>query len=380
MSSCQELYNRLNETIGGAVEVSNRKQLTNWIWIVVGLLLSNSPALSQIAMCLPMKTEAESRVTLVRRWLKNFRVDVWAFYQPILARVFQGWQAVEAFIILDGVLVFGDRWQIFRLSLQHGCRAIPLAWVVIEGKGVTQVEKMEEMLSRAAKFLRKRVKRVTFLADRGFRDWDWAQMCLKLRWNYAIRVTCNTFVTLADGHACRIDQLGVPRRQRRYYQTVWLTKTETLLTHLSVGWTGGDEKNPPELVAVISNQPACRARLGEYGRRMAIEQSFRDDKSGGFDMAHTRLQHADRLERLLLAIAIATLWCHELGEHVLAEGEPARRQIDPGPARELSLFQLGLRWLKRFLVTANHYLPAFLARLTHLSLEPVVNLPSATKV
>lgn len=133
-------------------------------------------------------------------------------------------------------------------------------------------------------------------------------------------------------------------------------------------------------MAVISNQLACRARLGEYGRRMSIEQSFRDDQSGGFDLAHTRLQHADRIERLLLAIAIATLWCHELGEHVLAEGEPARRQIDLGPTRELSLFQLGLRWLKRYLVTANHYLPAFLAHLTHLSLVPVINLRPSIKV
>ena len=113
---------------------------------------------------------------------------------------------------------------------------------------------------------------------------------------------------------------------------------------------------------------------------MSIEQSFRDDKSGGFDMAHTRLQHADLIERLLLAIAIATLWCHELGEHVLAEGEPARRQIDPGPTRELSLFQLGLRWLKRYLVTANHYLPAFSAHLTDLSLEPVINLRPSINV
>ncbi|MBI2975741.1 MAG: transposase, partial [Chloroflexi bacterium] len=199
----------MTETICETVEVSNRKQVTNWMWIVVGLLLGNSPALSQIATYLPMKTEAESRVTLVRRWLKNFRVDVWAFYQPILAQVFKGWQAVDAFIILDGVMVFGDRWQIFRLSLQHGCRAIPLAWVVIEGQGVTQVDKLEDMLTRVAKFLRPRVKRVTFLADRGFRDCDWAQMCLKLQWNYGIRVTRNTFVTLEDGDARRIDQLGV---------------------------------------------------------------------------------------------------------------------------------------------------------------------------
>ena len=111
-----------------------------------------------------------------------------------------------------------------------------------------------------------------------------------------------------------------------------------MCANLSVTWTSGYEKHAPELLAVMSDQRACRARLREYGVRMGTEESFRDDKSGGFDMADTRLMHAERLERLLLALAIAKLWCHELGEQVLAEGETARRAIDPGSERELSLF------------------------------------------
>jgi len=60
---------------------------------------------------------------------------------------------------------------------------------------------------------------------------------------------------------------------------------------------------------------------------------------------------------------------------VLAHGEPARRQIDPGPTRELSLFQLGLRWLKRCVSVAMHDLPIFRARLSNLKLAPVVRVP-----
>ena len=375
MSISQELYNRLSETIPPLVSASNSKQITNWLWIVVGLVLGNSPALSKIATYLPMDTQAESRVTLIRRWLKNLKVDVWAFYEPILAHVLHGWRAVEVFVILDGVMVFGDRWQVFRLSLQHGCRAIPLIWIVVDGTGVISVERLAERLGRVAQFLRRRVQRVTFLADRGFRDCDWAKLCRKLGWNYDLRITCNTYITLEDGRACRVDELSVPRGQRRYFQNVRVTKEGLWPANLSVGWTDGDAKTAPELLAVMSNQIACRARLREYGRRMSIEQSFRDDKSGGFDLEHTRLQHADRIERLLLAMAVATLWCHELGELVLANGDTARRQIDPGPTRQLSLFQLGLRWLKRCVSVAIHDLPIFRARLSNLKLAPVVRVP-----
>jgi hypothetical protein len=370
MSSSQELYNRLNQKLRELVEVRNGKQVTNWIWIVVGVLQSQSPNLSKIANCLPMETQAASRVTLIRRWLMNPHVKVWKFYKKILEHVLAGWSAVDAYLILDGVMVFGDRWQIFRVSLQHGCRAIPIAWTMVEGEGLVKVTKLKSMLEKVDKFLKKHVKRVIFLADAGFRDCDWAQLCLKVGWNYGIRVACNTYLTLPNGTSDRLDNL-VPENCNRYFQNGWLTREAKLQTNVSVTWTT-NPKGELEMVAIITDQIACRARLREYGCRMSIEQSFRDDKSGGFDLEHTRLQHAQRIDHLLLAIAIATLWCHELGEFVLEQGNSSRCQVDPAYKRNLSLFQLGLRWLKRCLTTGLHILPDFHAVLSNLKLKPVV--------
>lgn len=370
MSSSQELYNRLNEKLRELVHVKNGKQITNWIWIVVGIVQSQSPSLSKIANCLPMETEAASRVTLIRRWLMNPQVKVWKFYKKILEHVLSGWSAVDAYIILDGVMVFGDHWQIFRVSLQHGCRAIPIAWTLVAGNGLVKVTRLKSMLEKVHTFLKKHVKRVIFLADAGFRDCDWAQLCLKLGWNYAIRMACNTYITLPDGTSDRLDHF-VPENCNRYFQNVLLTREAKLQTNVSVTWTT-DEKGEPEMVAIITDQLACRARLREYNCRMSIEQSFRDDKSGGFDLEHTRLQHAERIDHLLLAIAIATLWCHELGEFVLKQGDDLRCLVDPARKRTLSLFQLGLRWLKRSLATGFLELPDFQAILFNLKLKPVV--------
>ena len=69
MSSSRKLYNRLNEKLRELVHVKNGKQVTNWIWIIVGILQSQSANLSQISNYLPMETKAESRVTEIRRWL-----------------------------------------------------------------------------------------------------------------------------------------------------------------------------------------------------------------------------------------------------------------------------------------------------------------------
>jgi hypothetical protein len=297
MSSSQELYNRLFDTLNPLAEVTPFGHLNNWIWIVVGLLPANSLALSQIALHIPGPANAESRVTTIRRWLQDRQVNVWAFYRPVLEHVLTGWRRVEATVILDGVEVYGGRLQIFRLSLRHGSRAIPLVWTVLRGRGLTQVEKLKTMLTRAARFLRPRVHSVRFLADCGFRDCDWAILCLKLGWNYDIRVACNTIVYLNNYPAGRIDELDVHPGRARYFQNVHLTRQSKLATNLSVTWTDGDAPHAPELLALISNQAAGRQRLREYRQRMSIDQSFRDDQSGGFDMEHTRLQRPEELER-----------------------------------------------------------------------------------
>ena len=158
---------------------------------------------------------------------------------------------------------------------------------------------------------------------------------------------------------------------------VWLSVVSWLAVTAAVGWCGYATWSEDTAQRVSSATPPALdltpAQIaGIYARRMQIEQSFRDDKSGGFDLEHTRLQHAQRIDHLLLALALATLWCHELGEFVLKQGEQARCLVDPAHERTLSLFQLGLRWLKRFLATGLHFLPDFQALLSNLKLKPVV--------
>lgn len=372
MSAGEELYSKMSETICPLVPVKHAHHLTNWLWIVCGILMSGSVALSKIALYLPGEAMEEGRIARIRRWLKNPHIDVWAFYRPLLQQVLKGWRAADAVVILDGLMVFGDRLQIFRLSLRHGCRAIPLVWMVLPGKGLVSVETLRPMMLRAAELLREHVKSVLFLADRGFRDVDWAALCQEIGWHSRIRLANNTIVTLEDGTQCAISQLGVKPGEKKFFQNVLVTQSRPWKANLSVTWTKGERGKEPELLAVMSDLPACGQRLEEYGWRMSIEESFRDDQSGGFDLEHTRLSDPQRLERLLLAVAVATLWCHELGEQVV-QNEQLQKELDAGGTkRELSLFQLGLRFLKRCLALAIERLPKLQLRLTNLDIKPLV--------
>jgi hypothetical protein len=255
--------------------------------------------------------------------------------------------------------------------LEHGRRAIPLGWVVLKGNGTTQVEKLKKMLQAVAELLRQLVGEVTFLADRGFRDCDWAALCVELGWHYAIRITSNTLITKPDEHQAAVEDFGVNADEKQYFQNVHITQAKKLIANLSVGWTCAKRGEAAELIAIISDLPAGPARFDDYARRMCIEQSFRDDQSSGFDLEHTQLTHPERLERLLLAVALAVIWCHELGELVLSD-EKLTKAIDVGGKhRELSLFQLGLRHFKRCLVITLGNLPAPKLALSNIPPAPV---------
>jgi hypothetical protein len=367
-----ELYDRLAAQMSVCMGdgVSNVKQLTNLIWLVGAMLQGHTIALSQLATYLPGDAEATSRVTRLRRWLMNPHVDPWALYEPLLAHVLTGWRAARLSVILDGTMVFGDRLQVVRLSLVHANRAIPLWWVVVPGTGLVQAERLQALFERVADLLHPYAHAVQCLADRGFRDHDWAALCLAVGWQYRIRITRNTQIHLRSARTMRLDGFHLKGGRILCLNGVRLTLNRPFVTNVSMTWSRGDATHAPELVIIISDQRAHPDRLQEYALRMDIEQSFRDDKSGGFDIDHTRLHHPERLERLLLAVAIATLWCHELGEFVLQAGDAVRRAIDPASTRELCIFQLGLRWLQRCLAVMWDALPIFHAHLTDIHLSP----------
>jgi hypothetical protein len=227
MSISAELYTRVFTKLRAAHPEPHLNRISTWVWVIVGLILSQSVHLSQIAQDIPSEAQAAGRIAQVRRWLKNKFIDVPAFYRPLITEALQPWAAKDVFVILDGCLVNHETLQFFRLSLSHCFRAIPLSWLVVKGPGLITVEKCDALLTEAAKLLR-HVATVTFLADRGFRDKDWAQKCRKLRWNYGIRVANNTTVTLADGRVLTIDTLGVQPGSRALFSKCSLNRRSRL--------------------------------------------------------------------------------------------------------------------------------------------------------
>src|ERR1051326_8127338 len=101
MGSSQEIYNRIEGKLESIIECEDVRHLKNLIWVVVGIIQQESVNLSKIALSIPGKTQAQSRVTKIRRWLMNEQIDVWQYYQSILARVLKNWRDKDIKVIVD---------------------------------------------------------------------------------------------------------------------------------------------------------------------------------------------------------------------------------------------------------------------------------------
>ena len=94
---------------------------------------------------------------------------------------------------------------------------------------------------------------------------------------------------------------------------------------------------------LITNLPASREQVAAYAHRWAIERLFLSWKSHGWDLEGLQLRTPERVGRLAAALALATLWCLQIGaahaDILLADLE------DRAPRRAAAVFQPRLRGL-----------------------------------
>ncbi|MFM7676767.1 MAG: hypothetical protein ACKO5F_14585, partial [Synechococcus sp.] len=95
---------------------------------------------------------------------------------------------------------------------------------------------------------------------------------------------------------------------------------------------------------LISNTEPSLELVWAYGQRFCCEQLFRDQKSGIFQLVHSGLRDPERIDRLLLVVAIAvlagSLQCYALSLAGL------RRQVYPHWKRGMSFLRIGMAALQ----------------------------------
>jgi hypothetical protein len=325
-----------------------KTRIQNFVWLMVGIHQSRSVYLSRIAGKIPGKAKLLSFTQRLSRFLANPAIDVHTWYEPIA----RSWLASQAShlqqvrLIVDGTKI-GFMHQLLIVSLAYRKRAIPLAWTwVKQVKGHTTPEAHLRLLAYARSLLPKGIA-VLLVGDCEFGAVDVLKQLDGWHWDYVLRQKGRTHVCFSGQIEWRDFGSLVEKPGRSIWLGKgWLTQSKIFPANLLAHWKIGED----EPWCLATNLPDRHMTLQAYARRMWIEEMFGDLKSHGFDLECTMLRHADRLSRLTLAVALLYVWSISIGTKTIKNSQ--REQVDRKDRRDLSIFQIGLRFIERLLINS----------------------------
>lgn len=323
-------------------------RIRNFAWLMVGIHQSRSVYLSRIAGKIPGKAKLPSFIQRLSRLLANPAIHVHTWYEPIACSwlISQASHIQEVRLIVDGTKV-GFAHQLLIVSMAYRKRAIPIAWTWVKHiKGHTTPKVQLALLTYVRSLLPKGIA-VLLVGDCEFGAVDVLKQLDEWHWDYVLRQKGRTHICLPGQTVWRDFGSWVEKPGRSaWLGKGWLTQTKIYPVNLLAHWKVGTD----EPWCLATNLPDRQLTLHAYARRMWIDEMFGDMKSHGFDLECTMLRHADKLSRLTLAVALLYVWSISIGTRTIQNSQ--REQVDRKGRRDLSIFQIGLRFIERLLINS----------------------------
>lgn len=351
MSDSRRVYRAIKQALTQAYperpQGNRARHLETLVGMVSGIVLGKSCQLPTIASKVPGEVHPDSRTKQLSRWVQNDHITGDVYFLPFVEPLLVSLAAVRPLVlIMDGSAVARGCVTLM-VSLLYAHRALPIAWLVVEGvKGHFPAE-MHVALLREVKALVPDTARVTFLGDGEFDSPEVQAAADGYGWAYVCRTAKNIQIQ-QDGAWSRLKDLNVACGKRAFRKGVLFTKAAYGPVMVIAWWAAGYA----EPIYLVSNLSSVQAACHAYCKRMHIETFFSDQKSRGFQLDRSHLSDPERVSRLMLAACLAYLWIIYLG--ALAQRDKWQPLIHRRHRCDLSLFQLGLRLLHYLL---NHDRP-----------------------
>jgi hypothetical protein len=294
----------------------------------------------RLAANVPTPATAASAQRRWERLLANPRWQPTRVMQDLGAAVLRPWAGRPLLLLLDETPKANDL-RCLKLCVAYRQRALPLASSCYRPHRLPRpLPQLVRGLLRAARRQLPPGSDVTLLADRGL-AWpllvDW---CVEHGWHYVLRLQSDTRVQVEGQPEQRVaDLVGRPGRR-------WLGPARAFK---KAGWRDGEvvatwERGCREPWLLLTDRPASLRHCRTYGKRMWVEEGFRDEKSQGFHWEKSRVVDPVHAHRLLVVLALAMLLAVSVGTELVKRGR--RGELDTRRRRRLSMVQLGLRWLR----------------------------------
>jgi hypothetical protein len=243
-------------------------------------------------------------------------------------------------------------------------RSIPLCWASTTGhvyQGHKSRNAFEESLLLVLRTMVPPSVKVILLADRGFGRCSLASFCRRHHFSYLIRIQPKVCVML-QGFSGKLLDYPVFKGIAKVLKDVAYRSDGAVTQNIVIRWRKNLPPKRDECWFLMTDLSGTAEQLcALYGRRMTIEQLFRDHKSkrNGWSLRDTGLSTPERLDRLLLILAIAYLLLCGIGLIARATCRPSA--WSSATKDQSSLFQIGLIMLNKINASPQAAFNALLA-------------------
>jgi hypothetical protein len=288
------------------------------------MIIAGSCGLISIALVLAVLCQAKENTIRqrLREWYQGKHdkrgtsrqeVLVEPCFAPLLRWILSWWTPDEQRLVLAmDTTALRDTVTVLSIHVVYRGCAIPIAWVVVEA---TRKGAWEPHWHRLFTRLRDVVPAqwtVIVLADRGlYARWLFKTICAR-GWHPYLRIKHQHQVRPHGWHDWHPITTLIHRGGPVWCQrvTCFSTPEAQLACTLLLSWAA-DAEEPWVIVTDLAPEVAA---VAWYGMRMWIEASYKDIKRGGWHWEQTKMEEPERVARLWLVMAVATLRVVSVGD------------------------------------------------------------------
>lgn len=305
-SSIQHMAGHAEVILKQFLSKQRKTQRRKLALLIATMIEVRSANTMELAAALPTDTERlDMRYQWVSRFLQNEYVRCGEVMRPFAEKLLEraALQGTIHLAIDQTQACYGM--QILMVSVCHQSRALPIAWIAEATEGGIGFADQKYLLDLVEEYLPDSAS-VMLLGDRFYGTADLISLCNQKGWDYRLRLKGNLKVDLGD-ESTTTGQLS--KGHDPFHPDVRLTG-KSVPTNLAIV---REEGHTESWILAMSQKPSFESAR-EYGKRWSIEAMFSDFKSRGFGLEGTQLRYPDRLERLILIMALSLLWSVVAGE------------------------------------------------------------------
>lgn len=301
--------------ISACATTLRQSQIKTLLTLVRAAMRSQRISLANLGRAVGGATQVKHRIKRCWRFIANDRIEPTVAMSGVVKRLFQKHPKRKPLrISFDWTDIRGLQTLVAAANLRG--RAVPLCWASCRKHlydGHRSRNAFEESLLLMLRQMIPQSVRVILLADRGFGRTELGRFCQRHHFSYVIRIQGKVTVKFNDQDV-RLDQYPIRKGCGERLNGVLYRSHDPLTQHVAIHW----KKNlPPRrdepwylMTDLLAEDGWTARRLSDlYGRRMSIEQLFRDGKNKrhGWALRDTGLTDPARLDRLILVLALAYL-------------------------------------------------------------------------